>query len=97
MPKYILTPAAKADIREIWSYTNDKWGNPKADGYTKRLHLCFKKLAETPKIGRLCDDIRLGYRNYPEGKHIVFYSEGQECIKIVRILHQRMKPKRYLK
>ncbi len=53
-------------------------------------------LADSPALGRLCDDIRPGLRRQEHGKHVVFYRlQRSGGILVVRILHQRMLPQRH--
>jgi toxin ParE1/3/4 len=51
----------------------------------------FYDIAIMPEKGRNCDYIRLGYRKYGVGKHLIFYRQADNnSIEIVRILHGRM-------
>jgi toxin ParE1/3/4 len=56
----------------------------------------FALLADSPTVGRSCDAIRLGYRKYHEGRHLIFYVLIPEGIKVVRILHDSMDAERHL-
>ena len=48
-------------------------------------------LADTPLVGKICDEIRAGYKKFPIGSHIIFYKDGAgSSIEVVRILHKRM-------
>jgi hypothetical protein len=47
--------------------------------------------------GRDCAAIRPGYRKHGVGRHIIFYrSIADDCIEIVRVLHERMDAERHL-
>ena len=46
-------------------------------------------LANNPKIGRACDNIRAGLRGREYGRHVVFYRQEAGGILVSRILHQR--------
>lgn len=47
--------------------------------------------------GRRRDEIRLGYRRYASGSHLVLYvSRDGAGVDIIRILHQRMDPTRHM-
>ncbi|HAS6074035.1 type II toxin-antitoxin system RelE/ParE family toxin, partial [Vibrio vulnificus] len=44
-----------------------------------------------PDIGKACDEIRDGYRKFPQGSHVIFYRQiGSQNIEIIRILHKSM-------
>ncbi|MCA2019021.1 type II toxin-antitoxin system RelE/ParE family toxin, partial [Vibrio tritonius] len=46
---------------------------------------------ENPDIGKTCDDIREGYRKFPQGSLVIFYQQiGSQSIQIIRILHKSM-------
>ncbi len=90
MADYFLRPKARQDLEDVWLYTYETWGEEQADSYIYDLDSGFHVLANNPEKGRLCDEIRKGYRKHSIGKHIIFYLLGRKGIEIVRILHQRM-------
>ncbi|EMS7707478.1 type II toxin-antitoxin system RelE/ParE family toxin, partial [Vibrio cholerae] len=46
---------------------------------------------ENPDIGKSCDEIREGYRKFPQGSHVIFYQQiGSQQIRVIRILHKSM-------
>ena len=91
MPGFHLTQAAKADLKDIGRYTQNKWGRAQRDKYLAMLDGCFQDLADEPLKGRDCSDIREGYRKYSAGRHVIFYHQIlTDTIEIVRILHDRM-------
>ena len=87
---YKLTLAAKNDIKDIWQYTVEKWGEQQAEKYIGQLEKKFKDLVKTPNLGRARSDIRNGYRSLPEGKHIIFYRGADHLIEIIGIPHANM-------
>lgn len=97
MSRYLLSPAAQADLDQIWDYTCDRWGVDQAEEYLRELQRAIERAAATPRIGRDCDETRPGYRKLPAGSHVLFYRVGPEdVIDVVRILHQRMDVDRHL-
>jgi len=97
MPDFYLTRAAKADLKDIGRYTQNKWGRVQRDNYLAMLDGCFQDLANEPLKGRDCSDIRDGYRKYSAGRHVIFYHQIlTDTIEIVRILHDRMDVERHL-
>jgi toxin ParE1/3/4 len=94
---YLLTPAAQADLEQIWDYTHDSWGVDQAEKYLRELQHAIDHAAANPLIGRACDEIRPGYRKLAAGSHTLFYRLTTEgVIDVVRILHQRMDIDRHL-
>jgi toxin ParE1/3/4 len=91
MPKFSLTKQALEDLHEIGRYTQQQWGRERRHQYLALLDRCFHALGENPSQGQRCDEIREGYRKFPSGRHVIFYSESAGGgIEIVRVLHERM-------
>ena len=90
MPSFVLTRKAKEDLRSIARYTERTWGRAQRNHYLQLLDNSFHAIAENPRTGTDCNDIREGYRKYPAGKHLVFYRQLNGVIEIVRVLHERM-------
>lgn len=91
-----VTRAARRDLVEIGRYTLREWGEAQCRSYLTQLDDRLRLLAAAPTSGRSCDDIKPGYWRYREGRHVVFYRLVGDTIEVVRILHERMLPKRHL-
>lgn len=95
--QYLLSPAAQADLEQIWDYTYDRWGVDQAEAYLRELQHAIDRAAANPRIGRTCDEIRPGYRKLAAGSHTLFYRmAAEDVIDVVRVLHQRMDVDRHL-
>jgi toxin ParE1/3/4 len=95
--RYVVSPRARADLEEIWDYTAERWGIDQAEIYVRLLQDAIETVADDPRKGRPCDDIRAGYRKYAAGSHMLFYrSAGAGGIDVVRILHGGMDFERHL-
>jgi toxin ParE1/3/4 len=90
MANFNLTPRAKEDLRAIWHYTRDTWGEAQADRYVSTLYERFGWLAENPASGKPRADIHEGYHSFPQGKHLVFYLRFDGYIDIIGVPHQSM-------
>lgn len=96
MSEYRLTPAAQHDLSTIWDFTQKHWGASQAEAYILEIREAIERIAADPERGRKCDEIRLGYRRYAVGSHLLFYVEGDGLVDVVRILHQRMNTAQHL-
>ncbi len=96
MYKVRLTPAARDDLKEIWNYSYETWGEAKADAYLMTIDAKFRAIEENPKIGRSRPDIKLGYYSVRANKHIIFYMLVGQYINIIGVLHERMDIQRRL-
>ena len=91
MSHFDLTRSARADLKAIARFTQERWGVRQRNAYLKEIDQVFRELAKNPKMGRECDEIREGYRKFPHGGHVVFYKQvGSGDLLIVRILHGSM-------
>jgi toxin ParE1/3/4 len=96
MSRYILSPRARADLDEIWDFTVRTWGEQQAEDYIRLLVGAIETVAETPRRGRACDEIRKGYRKYLAGSHMIFFRRIKSGIDVVRILHGQMDFRQHL-
>ena len=91
MKPFILTVAAKTDLRDIALFTQHRWGKEQRNIYLKQFDDSFWLLAENPDIGKTCDEIRIGYRKFLQGSHVIFYQQSsRQQIKIIHFLHKSM-------
>jgi len=91
MKLFKLTQKAKKDLIQIAIYTSDHWGKKQRNLYIKQFDDTFKLLANNTRLGKRCDYIKNGYREFPQGSHIIFYKKGSiSKIEIIRILHKSM-------
>ena len=79
----------------VWLYSLKQWGAQQTERYIDDLTEAFGFLAESPKAGTACDNIRRGYRKYPVIRHVVYYRERAYGIEVIRVLHDRMLATRY--
>jgi toxin ParE1/3/4 len=91
MRRFDLTKAALADLMSIARFTQARWGTRQRKIYLKEVDLVFRALAKNPPMGRVCDEIRKGYRKFPHRGHVIYYKlVGEEELLIVRVLHMTM-------
>lgn len=97
MNSYLLSPAAQADLEQIWDYTFANWGTEQAERYLRELRHAIESVAANPLIGCTCDEIRAGYRKLAAGSHVLFCRVTETGdLDVVRVLHQRMDVDRHL-
>lgn len=90
MPGYVLSPAARADLDDIWEYTAGRWGDAQAERYARDIQAACRALGDGTQPGRSADDIRAGYRKLAVGSHMIYFRPRAGMVEIVRILHGRM-------
>ena len=96
MRKPRITPAARADLDAIWTYTADRWSIDQAEAYLRSLAQTMKMLADNPALGKTIDDVRVGYLKFPAGSHVIYYRLSEAGIDVIRILHKSMDAERHV-
>ena len=56
MKGFLLSPAARADLEEIWDYTARTWGRAQAERYVLEIREACESLAGRTRRGRSIDD-----------------------------------------
>lgn len=87
--RYTVTPAARADLDDIWRYTAETWSPDQAERYTNDLIDAFEALAKEPDRGRVLHQQPAGYRYWSSGRHFIFYRMRDGHPEIVRLLHKQ--------
>lgn len=95
--KFVLSKRAQSDLRKAKADSLKKWGAEKTRTYLAQLELRMQWLADNPHLGKSRDEVREGLRSFPEGKHVVFYRLGVDCIEVVGVPHQRRELQRFFK
>ena len=90
MSGYVLTPAAQADLEDIWRYSVQQWSFTQAERYILSIRDACNDLASGAQNGQDAGDIRAGYRKLKVGSHVLFFRRPGDTLEVVRILHQRM-------
>jgi toxin ParE1/3/4 len=95
--RYVLSPAAQADLEQIWEYSCERWSDEQAEKYVREIQRGIERIVDDPLIGRPCEEVRAGYRRHAVGSHALYYRIASgDLIDVVRVLHQRMDVDRHL-
>lgn len=87
--RYKLTPRARKDLKEIWNYTIDKWGEKQAKTYLNDIFECFDEITNENLIYKR---LLIGNKNFKLvrcGHHCIFFTVDIEPT-IAAILHEKM-------
>lgn len=88
--KFKLSVKARSDIKKLFRYSFQQFGEIQAVKYKSGLEDCFQLLADNPDMGRKCDDIQEGYFRHEHKSHIIFYRQRPNNIFIATIIHDKM-------
>jgi len=93
---YVLSPAAQADVSEIWDYTAKNWGMRQAANYVGEIRDVCAALSDGSRMSRPVT-VRDGYHKALAGLHTIYFRRANDgSIVVVRILHQSMDVDRHL-
>jgi toxin ParE1/3/4 len=62
MAGFFLSGKAKADVKDIGRYTQERWGVEQRNRYLGDLDACFQKIGANATLGNPAEAIRVGYR-----------------------------------
>ena len=83
-------------MEAVWLHSLAQWGASQSEQYIEDLTEAFEFLADNPKAGTACDQIRQHYRRHPVIRHVIYYRATNYGIEVMRILHDRMLAARHL-
>jgi toxin ParE1/3/4 len=89
MGNYRLTQAAKEDLRQIYFYGFETWGEAAADKYYNDLFDRFEQIAAQPYLYPSVDFIRKGYRRSVCGVNSIYYRIENDVVEIMAILRSQ--------
>lgn len=97
MAGYALSPAARADLEEIWDHTVGRWGEAQAEFQIRNIQKACEALSGGALVIRSAGDIRAGYRKAAVGSHVIYFRARSDAVEVVRILHRRMDVARHVR
>jgi antitoxin ParD1/3/4/toxin ParE1/3/4 len=88
MSRHVVTAPARADLFAIWQYIAEQSGLDRADHVIAELHQAMRKLAETPGMGHIRDDLAdESLRVWSVFSFLVIYRPKTSPLQVVRVLH----------
>ena len=91
MTMYIISEEAIDDINNIWLYTAENWSREQADRYYNLILDEIEYIANNFEFARDFSKIRKNYRYSKIKSHLIFFKKNSdECIEVIRVLHEKM-------
>jgi toxin ParE1/3/4 len=84
--KYKLSSNAKEDLRRIYIYGFESFGEKQADLYYAGFFEAFERISDNPLAYPTIDSIRLGYRRCPCGSDSIYFRINDNIVEIMAIL-----------
>ena len=91
MKKLTVSRAASGDLREIYAYTFERWGERQADSYLGDLQNAMDGIAAGSALVRPLASRHQDMFKLQQGRHLIIYCEPTpDEVLVVRVLHDRM-------
>ena len=90
MPRYVLSPESKDDLRDIRDYLASHGGRRLARYVLQEIAAAFRLLASRPNAGHFRRDLTpLPVKFWPVFSYLIVYDPDARPLAIVRVLHGR--------
>jgi toxin ParE1/3/4 len=90
VPRYVLSPEAKDDLREIQDYLVGQGGSRLARYVLQEITAALRLLASEPDAGHLRQDLTpLPVKFWPVFSYLIVYDPAARPLAIMRVLHGR--------
>jgi toxin ParE1/3/4 len=87
--RYRVSVRARADLLNIYVFTDARFGRYQAEAYHAGLERTFGLLADFPGMGTNADELVAGYRRFRFQSHYIFYGEIADGVLIRALIHVR--------
>jgi len=92
----LVSPAALNDLKAIYRYGLEHWGQAQSARYLDTLRAQFWTLTAQPYLGVERAELFPDLRSLVVGRHVLFYRVCSNQVEMVRVLHARQDPLRHL-
>jgi len=93
-PEFETSDRVRSDIKEIFSYGIDWFGEQRALAYLDGLETTFKHIAKWQYVGVEDSNYKHGLRRYRYQSHYIFYTiQNPKMIYIEYLMHVKQKPR----
>ena len=96
MARYRILAETDADIDKIYVDGIERWGLAQAKNYLIGLHERLEFLADSPNTGFNSDALSPGLQRFRYDRHVIFFTNTNDKIFIVRVLGEEMDFERHL-
>ena len=96
MRALVISARAEGDLRKIWRWSYEQFGEAQANRYLDELGDGLHECGAEPGGGKPRSAVRPDYWSRRVRKHIVFYTFTDDQVLIQRVLHGSMDPPRHM-
>jgi toxin ParE1/3/4 len=95
--RYVVSPAALADLDEASRYGDAAFGAARTDRYFADLDRVVELIAEFPQLARERTEFDPPVRIHHPGRHYIIYAALADHVRIVRVLRDETDLGRHLR
>lgn len=81
------TAASREDLIDIWAYVAGNASATIADHLIDTIEDKVALLADHPRAGTACPELRPRVRRFPVGSYVIYYRPARGGIELLRVLH----------
>lgn len=96
MIKLTYTRLALQDLARIHAWSVEHFGDDQAEHYLREIEAKLEKAAAAPSLFRDASFLRPGLVKLRTGSHLAYVMLSPGRLQVVRILHARMDPERWV-
>ena len=96
MIQLTYTRLALQDLARIHVWSVSQFGGDQADLYLRQIEVRLENAARAPSLLRDASSVRPGLMKLRTGSHVAYVLFASGSLQVVRILHGRMDPERWV-
>lgn len=96
MIRLVYSRLALRDLANIHAWSVAQFGDDQADLYLHQIDDTLERAAKAPGLLRDASAVRPGLMKILTGSHVAYVLLAPETLQVVRILHGRMDPERWV-
>ena len=96
MTRLSYSQLALRDLARIHTWSVQQFGDNQADLYLRQIAASLEKAVSTPGLFRDASGVRPEFVKIRIGSHVAYVFAGPASFQVVRILHGRMDPERWV-
>lgn len=96
MIRLVYTRLALRDLASIHAWSVTQFGDDQADLYLHQIDATLERASRAPGLLRDASSVRPGLMKILTGSHVAYIVLAPDSLRVVRILHGRMDPERWV-
>jgi toxin ParE1/3/4 len=95
-PRVKYSAAARKDLLAIKAWTARNFGRVQSAVYVRQIEAGLQLISDNPGLARSAESVSPGLLKTVVGSHIIYLRNRGEVIHVIRLLHGKMNPAKWL-